>query len=51
MSTVLTGLERVLSEQDLKNKFKGKIAYLCHSASVTKDLEHGLVAMKRTFGD
>lgn len=51
MSTVLTGLERVISEQDLKNKFKGKIAYLCHSASVTKDLEHGLIAMKRTFGD
>lgn len=50
MSTVLTGLERVISEKDLQSKFKGNIAYLCHSASVTKELEHGLLALKRVFG-
>ena len=50
MSTVLTGLERIISEKDLQSKFKGNIAYLCHSASVTKDLEHGLLALKRVFG-
>jgi len=50
MGVVLTGLERVLTEKDLQNKFKGKIGYLCHSASVTKDLEHGLIALKRVFG-
>lgn len=48
--SVLTGLDRVLTENDFKNKFKGKIGYLCHSASVTKDLEHGLIALKRVFG-
>ncbi len=51
MSTVLTGLDRIISEKDLQSKFKGKIGYLCHSASVTKDLEHGLLALKRVFGD
>src|SRR6478735_1071466 len=51
MSTVLTGLERVISEKDLQAKFKGKIGYLCHSASVTKDLEHGLLALKKVFGN
>ena len=50
-STVLSGLDRLLSETSLQEKFKGKVAYLCHSASVTKDLEHGLIAMKRVFGD
>lgn len=49
--TVVTGLDRVLSEKDLQNKFKGKIGYLCHSASVTRDLEHGLLGLKRVFGD
>ena len=51
MSTVVSGLDRVLSEKDLQTKFKGNIGYLCHSASVTKDLEHGLIALKRVFGN
>lgn len=51
MSTVLTGLERIITEKDLQAKFKGNIGYLCHSASVTKDLEHGLLALKRVFGN
>jgi uncharacterized protein YbbC (DUF1343 family) len=50
MATVLTGLERLITEKDLQAKFKGNIGYLCHSASVTKDLEHGLLALKRVFG-
>lgn len=50
MTVVRTGLERVLSEKDLQNKFKGRIGYLCHSASVTKDIEHGLLAIQRVFG-
>jgi uncharacterized protein YbbC (DUF1343 family) len=48
---VLTGLERLITEKDLQAKFKGRIGYLCHSASVTKDLEHGLLALKRVFGN
>jgi uncharacterized protein YbbC (DUF1343 family) len=47
---VQTGLDRLLSDKDLQAKFKGNIGYLCHSASVTKDLEHGLLALKRVFG-
>ena len=50
MSQVLSGLERLITEKDLSSKFKGRIGYLCHSASVTKDLEHGLLALKRVFG-
>jgi uncharacterized protein YbbC (DUF1343 family) len=50
MAMVATGLERLITESDLQMKFKGNIAYLCHSASVTKDLEHGLLALKRVFG-
>jgi uncharacterized protein YbbC (DUF1343 family) len=50
-SLVLTGLDRLISEPSLQEKFKGKVAYLCHSASVTNQLEHGLIAMKRIFGD
>jgi uncharacterized protein YbbC (DUF1343 family) len=50
MSTVITGLDRIVTEKDLQAKFKGRIGYLCHSASVTKDLEHGLLALKRVFG-
>jgi uncharacterized protein YbbC (DUF1343 family) len=46
----LTGLDRILCESELQKKFKGRIGYLCHSASVTKDLEHGLLALKRVFG-
>lgn len=51
MSIVATGLERLLSDPALQKKFPGKIGYLCHAASVTKDIEHGLIALKRVFGD
>lgn len=50
MAVVITGLDRILSEKDLQQKFKGNIGYLCHSASVTKNIEHGLLALQRTFG-
>ncbi len=47
---VQTGLERLITDKSLQTKFKGNIGYLCHSASVTKDLEHGLLALQRVFG-
>jgi uncharacterized protein YbbC (DUF1343 family) len=50
MAVVMTGLQRLIEEDDLKQRFKGNIAYLCHSASVTKDLEHGLLPLQRVFG-
>jgi uncharacterized protein YbbC (DUF1343 family) len=48
---VSTGLDRLLADKSLQDKFKGNIGYLCHSASVTKDLEHGLLALQRVFGN
>ncbi len=48
---VLTGLERILNDKNLQTQFKGKIGYLCHSASVTHELEHGLIALKKVFGE
>ena len=48
---VQTGLQRLLEDKDLQKKYPGKIGYLCHAASITKDIEHGLLALKRTFGD
>ncbi len=47
---VQTGLDHLLTDTNLQKQFKGNIGYLCHSASVTKDLEHGLLALKRVFG-
>lgn len=49
MST-LTGLERLSLEKNLSDQFKGNIAYLCHSASVNSQLEHGAVVFKNIFG-
>jgi uncharacterized protein YbbC (DUF1343 family) len=48
---VRTGLQRLLEDKDLQKKFPGKIGYLCHAASITPDIEHGLIALKRVFGD
>ena len=51
MSKVLTGLDVLASGQELQKKFPGKIGYLCHSASVNRDLKHGLEVMIEIFGD
>jgi uncharacterized protein YbbC (DUF1343 family) len=50
-SKVFTGLDRLLNDSSLQKKFPGKIGYLCHAASVTPEIEHGLLALKRVFGD
>lgn len=47
---ITLGLERLLSERDLQDKVKGDIGYLCHSASVTQDLELGVGPLMRVFG-
>jgi uncharacterized protein YbbC (DUF1343 family) len=51
MIKVQTGLERLINDKNLQNQFKGKVGYLCHSASVTSNFEHGLIALKKVFGD
>jgi uncharacterized protein YbbC (DUF1343 family) len=51
MAQTLFGLDQLINKNDLLKKIPGNIGYLCHSASVTKDFEHGAIAMKRLFGD
>lgn len=50
MSELETGLDRLLRHRELQKKIKGNIAYLGHSAAVTKDLELGLSALIKIFG-
>jgi uncharacterized protein YbbC (DUF1343 family) len=50
MARVVTGLQRLIEEKEWSSKMKGQVAYLCHAASITKDLEHGLIALKKIFG-
>ena len=47
----LFGLDNLLANPELQKKIQGNIGYLCHSSSVTKDLEHGAIAIKRLYGD
>lgn len=47
---VRTGLDRLEMDSDLRQEFKGRIGYLCHSASVNQNLDHGLQVMQKLFG-
>ena len=38
----MTGLDRLLDEPQQQDLLRGRIGYLCHAASVTSKLEHGL---------
>lgn len=50
MSKVLSGLDNFKTQTDLHQNLKGNIGYLCHSASVDKNLQHGILSMLRIFG-
>lgn len=50
MTKVLTGLDMLQSNVSLQKKYSGNIGYLCHSASVNKNLIHGLEVMLQLFG-
>lgn len=50
MRKVTSGLEKLKAQPDLQGKFKGNIGYLCHSASVDNDYQHGVFALKNIFG-
>lgn len=50
MKTVLTGLDNLEQSPDLQRKIQGNIGYLCHSASVNRHLESGVVILKKLFG-
>lgn len=49
--TVFNGMDLLMNDSSLQNSIKGNIGYLCHSASVTKQIELGVFPMKRMFGD
>lgn len=50
MKNVLTGLDVLSNDNSLQKRFPGKVGYLCHSASVNKDLKHGLEVILEVFG-
>ena len=47
----LSGLDQLINNKELQSKVKGNVGYLCHSASVDKDLNHGLAQIKNIFND
>ena len=47
---IRTGLDKLVANKSLQQKYPGNIAYLCHGASVNAHLEHGLYLMQRIFG-
>lgn len=46
-----TGLDRLLAERALQQQCKGRIAYLCHNASVDSKCREGLSCLKTLFGE
>ena len=51
MSRVITGLEKISSQPELTNNYKGNVALLCHSASVTPEYELAVEVFIRVFGE
>jgi len=47
---VTTGLEKLVSNQTLQNKFKGNIGLLCHSASIDSNYVLAPIHIKKIFG-
>ncbi|MCK5071804.1 MAG: DUF1343 domain-containing protein [Bacteriovoracaceae bacterium] len=47
---VVTGLDRLLAEKTIQDEVKGNITYLCHSASITSNLEIGAGPLKKLYG-
>lgn len=45
------GLERLIQEPELQKKIEGNIAFLCHSATITSNFEHGLPKLIEVFGE
>jgi len=47
---VLTGLERIKTEPELRENYKGNIGLLCHSASIDSKYNHSLEVFLECFG-
>ena len=48
---VLTGLDRLVSDEKLQNQFSGRVALLAHNASIDQHGLHAVQVFKRLFGD
>ena len=47
---VVHGLDQLANNKGWPSQFKGNIAYLCNSASISADYTHGIHVIKKTFG-
>lgn len=47
---VYTGLDVLIKDKNLQNKFKGNVALLCHNASIDAAFTHAAVKFKEIFG-
>jgi len=50
MQKILTGLDQLIADAKWHKLLKGNIGYLCHSASVTENLELGIGPLKTIVG-
>jgi uncharacterized protein YbbC (DUF1343 family) len=48
---VFSGLDNLVNNKSLSEKFKGVVGYLCHGASVDHSIKHGVFAIKAIFGN
>ncbi len=47
---VYTGLDVLIKDKNLQNKFKGNVALLCHNASIDAAFTHAAIKFKEIFG-
>ncbi len=50
MAQVFNGIDVLAEAEKYQNYIRGTVGYLCHQASVTKDLTLGIFVMKELFG-
>lgn len=50
MLKVKTGLETLINDNHLQNKFKGNVALLSHNASIDSNCNHAVLKFKEIFG-
>jgi len=50
MKKVKTGIDILVRDIDLQSKFKGKVALLCHNASIDSNFVHSAYKFKEVFG-
>jgi len=48
---VKTGLDILIKDKSLQNKFKGKVAVLCHNASIDSTYTHVVLKFRKIFGN